>query len=97
MQDTVMSMKRQRRGEKSTVSTKVRSSLQGVVHRRSSKRMREVGELIQPICTVRWDDTVKCADSAGIEEERKEEVTKLLKILSNYYSSYHCITNVTLN
>lgn len=70
MQDAVVLIKRQQRGEQHTMGIKVVSSLQSVVRRRSSMYRKERVWLLHPIRTAYLDEFVRYVAIAGIENER---------------------------
>lgn len=79
-----MLMERIRTDEKHTMSTEVVSRSQSLVHRRSSKCMKEGGGVIHWIRAVCMEETIRCAASAAIEEVINENVTTLLNMFSRH-------------
>lgn len=82
MQKIVILMERKRTDKRHKISTQIGSSLQNVIHRRSSEYFEEGGGFVQPIWTVCMDEMVRFVASAGIEGERSESMKTLLNVFS---------------
>lgn len=76
-----MLREQQQKDEQLTMCTGVMRSSRNVVHCRSSNNMEEVGGLVQPVWTVCMEEVVECVVSAGVEEGKDKNVTKVLNVL----------------
>lgn len=69
IQEIVLLIERECKGELQTMPTELESSMQAVVHRGSFKCVEESGGLVPPICTLCLNVIVKYVASAGIKRE----------------------------
>lgn len=82
MQEIVMLMKLQERGERSTMCTKLGSNSQSVLHRRFSECTGEGGGLVESTWTVCLAEIVRYVFNVGREEQSMEIVKTLVSMFS---------------